>query len=206
MEQIVVQAAERTERKKGPIGRLRRSGRIPAVIYGQQQHRTISVDAHEFINTFKHINESTIITLQTESGGVDVLVKSYDEDLMSGTIQHIDFYEIARGKLLKTHIPIHLEGKSKGVREGGILEVQLHELEIECLPKDIPADVKIDIAGLELGHSVHVSDIVVPTGVKVLSGIDQVVATVAAPRAQEEPEDEVVEEAAITEEPEDSEE
>ncbi len=206
MEQIVVQAAERTERKKGPIGRLRRSGRIPAVIYGQKLHRTISVDAHEFINTFKHINESTIITLQMESAGVDVLVKSYDEDLMSGTIQHIDFYEIARGKLLKTHIPIHLEGKSKGVREGGILEVQLHELEIECLPKDIPADVKIDIAGLELGHSVHVSDIVVPTGVKVLNGIDQVVATVAAPRAQEEAETEVDEEAAVTEQAENSDE
>ena len=192
MEQIVVNAATRTEKRKGPVGRMRRTGRIPAVIYGQERHLVVSVDAHEFTNTFKTINESTIITLQTDDGPVDVLVKTYDEDLMTGKIQHIDFYEIAVGKVLRTHIPIHLEGNSKGVREGGILDVLLHELEIECLPKDIPSDAKIEISGLEIGQSVHVSDIVLPEAVKVLVAPEQVVALVAAPReeVEETPEEE----------------
>ncbi len=200
MEHKTVKAETRTERKKGPTGRLRRSGRIPAVVYGQDQNLTISVDAHDFTNTFKHISESTIITLQTPGGDVDVLVKDWDEDLLSGTIRHVDFYEVATGKLLRTNIQVHVHGNPKGVREGGILDVSLHDIEVECLPKDIPEEFSIDVSELDIGDSVHVSDIVQPEGVRILTHLDQVIASVVHARVEvlepEEEEEEIGEEGA----------
>lgn len=184
MEQKVVKAASRTERKKGPIGRLRRSGRIPAVVYGQDNNLAISVDAHDFTNVFKHITESTIITLQTEQGALDVLVKEYDEDLLTGQLRHVDFYEVASGKLLRTNIQVHVTGNSKGVREGGILDISLHELEVECFPKDIPQEFLVDISGLDVGDGIHVSDIAVPEGVRILNSPEQVVVSVVHARVE----------------------
>ncbi|TVQ36891.1 MAG: 50S ribosomal protein L25 [Spirochaetaceae bacterium] len=184
MEYKTVKAEARTERKKGPTGRLRRTGRIPAVVYGQDQNLTISVDAHEFGNTFKQISESTIITLETPGGNVDVLVKECDEDLLTGTIRHIDFYEVATGKLLRTHIQVHCKGQAKGVREGGILDISLHELEVECLPRDIPEEFAVEITELETGHAIHVSDIQAPEGVRILNQPEQVVVSVVHARVE----------------------
>lgn len=184
MEQKVVKAANRTERKKGPIGRLRKSGRIPAVVYGQDTNLTLSVDAHDFTNVFRHITESTIITLQTDQGDLDVLIKEYDEDLLTGKLRHVDFYEVASGKLLRTHIQVHVTGNSKGVREGGILDVSLHELEVECLPRDIPEEFSVDITALDIGDAVHVSDIPVPEGVRILNSPEQVVVSVVHARVE----------------------
>ena len=211
MEQKLVKAENRTERKKGPVGRLRRSGRIPGVVYGQEHTLTVSVDAHDFANMFKHISESTIIKLQTDAGELEVLVKDYDEDLMTGQIKHVDFYEVASGKLLRTHIQIHLTGNAKGVREGGILDTSLHELEVECLPKDIPSEFSVDITRLDVGDSVHVSDIEQPEGVRILTGTDQVVVSVVHAReevveAEEEEVGEEGEEAAAEEAAEENEE
>ncbi len=203
MEQKLVKAANRTERKKGPVGRLRRDGRIPAVVYGQENNLTISVDAHDFTNVFKHITESTIITLQTEQGDLDVLVKEYDEDLLTGKLRHVDFYEVASGKLLRTHVQVHVTGNSKGVREGGILDISLHELEIECLPKDIPQEFSVDITALGVGDAVHVSDIEAPEGVRILNTPEQVVVSVVHARvevAAEEEEEADEEEKAASEE------
>lgn len=194
MEQRVLEAQPRESRKKGPAGRLRRAGRIPAVIYGHTEPKAVSVDAKEFYNLFRHISESTIITIKTDGEDVEVLIKDYDEDLRHNKINHIDFYAIQAGVALRTHLSIHLEGSAKGVREGGVLEQQLHDIEIECLPKDIPEHaLTVDVSNLEVGDSVHVSDISVPPGVTFLTGSDHVVALVAATR------EEVVEEEAVEE-------
>lgn len=193
MEQRVLEVQAREERKKGPVGRLRRSGRIPAVIYGHTEPKAVSVDAKEFYNLFRHISESTIITLKTGGEDVEVLIKDYEEDLRHNKIDHIDFYAIQAGVALRTHIEIHLEGSAKGAREGGVLQQQLHDIEIECLPKDIPEHAfSIDVTHLEIGDSIHVSDIPEPPGVTFLTGTDNVVALVAATR--EEVEEEEVEE------------
>lgn len=194
MEERVLEAQPRESRKKGPAGRLRRAGRIPAVIYGHTEPKAVSVDAKEFYGLFRHISESTIITLKADGEDVEVLIKDYDEDLRTNTINHVDFYAIQAGALLRTHIGIHLEGSPKGVREGGVLEQQLHDVEIECFPKDIPEHaLSVDVTGLEIGDSIHVSDIPEPPGVTFLTGGDHVVALVNATR------EEVVEEEAAEE-------
>ncbi len=202
MQERVLEAQPRSSRKKGPARRMRRAGRIPAVIYGHSEPTAISVDAREFHNLFRHITESTIITLKADGEDVEVLIKDYDEDLRTNQIKHIDFYAIEAGTLLRTHLGIHLTGSPKGVREGGVLEQQLHDLEIECLPKDIPESITIDVTDLEIGDSVHVSDIPKSEGVTFLTGEEYVVALVAATReeVEEEPEEELEGEEAMAEE------
>ena len=177
----------RHERKKGAARRLRRNGRIPAVVYGHENSTPISIDAVEFTRKFKHISESTIITLDAGEQTFDVLIKDYQMDVIKNRVLHLDFFEITAGKALTTHIPVHIHGSPVGEREGGILEHPLYEVEIECLPKDIPEDLQVDVSNLAIGDSVHVADLVAPEGVKILTSEDQIVALVSAPQAEEEP-------------------
>jgi large subunit ribosomal protein L25 len=135
-----------------------------------------------FILKFHTISENNIITLKIGEKSYDVLVKDYQSNLLKGTIEHLDFYAIQSDKTVRTRIPIHFTGSSKGVREGGILEVQLHELEVECLPKDLQSEILVDITNLDIGHALHVKDIQLPPGIKVLIPADQVVASVVHAR------------------------
>ena len=159
MDNKTLSAEIRKELKKSGAKKTRKSGRIPAVIYGHNDPINISVDEKEFTKKFEKISENTIITVNVAKDSYSVLVKSFQDDILTQKIQHIDFFEIEKGKTLKTNIPIHIEGSSIGVREGGILEVRLHELEVECLPKDIPESVTVDITELEAGDAIHVADI-----------------------------------------------
>ena len=98
-------------------------------------------------------------------GGVhEVLVKDYQRDNLSGQILHVDFYEFERGKALRTRVPIRLTGNPVGVKEGGILESQLRELDLECLPKDLPEEIVLDISELGLDKALHVRDLMLPPG------------------------------------------
>ncbi len=177
----------RHERKKGAARRLRRNGRIPAVVYGHEEAVPISIDAVEFTRKFKHISESTIITLDAGEKKFDVLIKDYQIDVLKNRVLHLDFYEITAGQALTTHIPVHVEGSPAGEREGGIFEHPLYEVEIECIPKDLPEDIKVDVSNLQIGDSIHVGDLTPPEGVKILTSEDQIVALVSAPQAEEEP-------------------
>jgi len=171
---------------KSVAGRLRRDGKIPAVIYGHTTPTAITVDAREFRNAFKRITENTIVELHMPGGVREVLVKDYQRDNLTGQILHVDFYEFEKGKALRTRVPIRLTGNPVGVKEGGILESQLRELDVECLPKDLPEEIVLDISELALDRSMHVRDLILPSGVKVLSTADQVVCLVAHRKAEEE--------------------
>ena len=126
----------------------------------------------------------------------DVLMKSYQVDAVSDRIIHVDFYQFDAGKIVRTHVPIHLQGSPVGVREGGLLETLLHELEIECLPADLPEVVTIDISDLEIGQSRRAGDIAVSEAVRVMNASDQIVCLVAHRAAAVEIEEVEAEEAA----------
>ena len=177
--------APRTDFGKGGAKRIRKEGKIPAVIYGHNAPVSISIDAREFSKKFHTVSENTIITLQSGKDSYDVLVKEYQDDILTSDILHIDFFEIERGKVLKTHVPVHTSGNAVGTKMGGILEIAIHDLEIECLPKDLPHEIVIDISGLELNASVHVADIKVPEGVKVLTPEDTTVLHISVPKKEE---------------------
>ncbi len=184
MEQKTLQAETRTELKSAASRRLRRAGKIPGIIYGSQDPVSIMLDAHEFRKQFQVISESQIIRLTVDGKDHDVLIKDYQEDIITGALKHIDFYEIEKGKMLRTNVALHIEGSAIGAREGGILEHQLHSIEVECLPKDIPDGFSVNVEELDVGHSIHVSGIAIPKGVKILNNLDQVVVIVAAARAE----------------------
>jgi large subunit ribosomal protein L25 len=195
MDYKTLKAEKRTEFKKSAAKRLRAAGKIPAVMYGHNDPLTISVDEKEFVKKFSEITENTIITIKIGKNDYSVLVKSFQDDILTQKIKHIDFFEIEQGKTLHTHIPVHVTGSAKGVREGGVLEQRLHELEVECLPQDIPEIITVDVTELEAGEAIHVADIPAPEGVKILNLLEQTVVSVALIREEvEETEEEENEE------------
>ena len=159
--------------------RLLRSGRIPAVVYGKGEPLHVTVDARTFNYNKKGYGESTLITLDVKGEKThEVFVKTYQEDLLRNVVHHVDFYEITRGQAVRTHVRIELTGTPAGVREGGVLDQVIHEIEIECLPKDLPEVFTLDVSALAMNESLKVSDIKVPEGIKVHADLDATVATV----------------------------
>ena len=159
--------------------RLLRSGRIPAVVYGKGEPLHISVDARTFNYNRKGYGESTLITLDVKGEkSHEVFVKTYQEDLLRNVIHHIDFYEITRGQAVRTHVRIELEGTPAGVREGGVLDQVIHEVEIECLPKDLPEVLKLDVSSLAMNESLKLADVKHAEGIKIHGDLEATVATV----------------------------
>lgn len=186
MEAKKLNVADRTQMRKGGSSRLRREGKIPAVIYGAIEPMNITVDAREFKSNFKRITENTIIELTLPSGVHEVLVKDYQRDNITGQILHIDFYEFKKGVALRTRVPVRLTGNPVGVREGGVLETLLHQIEVECLPKALPEEILGDIVELKIGDALHIKQLPIPEGVKVINNPEQVVCLVTHRMAEEE--------------------
>jgi len=179
MEQRVLSANERTETGKGAATRLRRTGRLPAVMYDSTgKAEMIDIEEREFSKLFHSITESTLINIKV-SGKKDVIafVKDVQYDIIADKVKHIDFYEVEAGKMLRTKIQLKLTGSPEGVRLGGVMETGTIEVEVECMPKDLPERILVDVSGLQLNHSIHVKDLKVAAGVKILSDPHKTVAT-----------------------------
>ena len=179
----------RTETRKGAARRLRRQGRVPAVMYGHRDPLLLSIDAREFSRKFQQISESTIIHLSAGGETYDVLVKDFQIDHIIERLEHIDFFEIERGRILRARVLLHYVGNPIGVREGGLQEMLVHEVDVESLPRDLPERIDVDIENLAVGHSLHVSDLLIPDGVRVLTSQDQVIVLIAHKVEEVEPED-----------------
>lgn len=186
MNQVVLKARNRTETGSAVSRRLRKSGRVPGVIYGREgKSQSIDLDALEFSNGIKTISETTIVKVDIEGKTHDAFVKKTQRDITNGNILHVDFYEVEAGVLLRAKVSIHVKGNPVGVRDGGILEVPIHEIEIECLPKDLPERLIVDVSPLKANHSIHVRDLNLNEGVRLITGGDQVIAVVKFARAAE---------------------
>jgi large subunit ribosomal protein L25 len=181
----MLQAKNRQKTGSAESRRIRRGGRIPAVIYGRSgKALSVDLDSVEFIQGVKGISESTIVTVQVDGTSHDAFVKATQRNIINGKILHIDFYEVESGVALRAKVSLQLHGNPIGVREGGILENPLHEIEIECLPKDLPERIEIDISGLKVNQSMHVRDIPLAEGIRLLSNPEQVVALVKFAKAE----------------------
>lgn len=178
MSNVVFSAKTRTDFGSAKSARLRKQGRVPGVIYGKGATIAIDLDGRELSAHLRTISESTIVKIDVDGNMHDAFVKSTQRNIQDGNILHVDFYEIEMGKLLRARVSVHITGNPIGVREGGILETPLHDIEVECFPKDLPERVSIDISGLSVNQSVHVRDLTLGSGVKLISAEDQVVALV----------------------------
>ena len=185
MSKVTLQAKNRQSFGSAESRKIRRSGRIPAVIYGRSgKSVSIDLDSLEFVKGTKGISESTIVKVEVDGKSYDAFVKATQRNIIDGNILHIDFYEVESGVALRAKVSLVLNGNPIGVREGGMLETPLHEIEIECLPKDLPERLEIDISGLKANQSLHVRDIALGEGVKLLSNPDQVIALVKFAKAE----------------------
>ena len=160
--------------------RVLASGRIPAVIYGKGKMDPvhITLDAKDFQNKLRHFSESTLLTIKIGRKSHSVLMKDFQENVMLGKILHVDFFEVTKGEVLRTHVSIVLHGNPDGAKFGGVLEQVTHEIEVECLPKDLPEHIVVDVTKLGLNESIHVASLEVPEGVKILTNGDTTIASV----------------------------
>lgn len=172
--------------------RLLRTKRIPAVIYGKNEPVHIILDSREFTNKMRHFSETALLKISVGKKNYECLMKDYQENLMRGEIKHVDFFEVTRGQVLRTLVSIVLKGNPVGTKEGGVLDQVMHEVEIECFPKDLPAALEADVTSLKINQSLHLKDVVIPANVKVLDDLAKTVASVkgvkaeaAAPAAEE---------------------
>ncbi|MDR2158438.1 MAG: 50S ribosomal protein L25 [Treponema sp.] len=185
MSQVVLKAKNRQGKGSAEARRIRREGRIPAVLCGRSGNSLpIDLDGLEFVNGVKNISESTIVKVEVDGKSYDAFVKDTQRNITDGKIIHVDFYEVESGVALRARVSIHLKGNPAGVREGGVLESPLHEIEVECLPKDLPERIEVDVSELRANQSLHVRDIQLGEGVRLISAADQVVALVKFAREE----------------------
>lgn len=199
-------ASSRTQTGKGAARKLRADGRIPAIVYGPgAETRQLSVNANEVARLFSRISvENTLIELNVDEGDpVRVLVREVQSHVYRPEILHIDFYEVRRGEKITLETPIQILGTPAGVVEGGVLNHNLTSLEIRCEPAQIPDSIDVDVAGLEIGDSIHVGDLELPEGVEAVTDAEQPICSVVAPTIEPiEPDAEVDEEIDAVIEPE----
>jgi large subunit ribosomal protein L25 len=188
MPDIVVAAQNRQETGKNVNRRLRVKGLIPGVLYGSAKKAVpVSVSPKEIGAILRSkTGENTLFDLDLDGSRRKVILKEFQFEPIKGSLLHADFYEVALDKELQVNVHVELVGTPVGVKvQGGIVDWVTRELEVECLPADIPEKITVDISALEIGKHVRVAEIKAPDKVKILTEPDIVIAHVVAPRAEE---------------------
>lgn len=189
MQRVAIEAVARESGKHGKLSALRRAGFIPAVVYGHGMvPMSLAVSVRAFERIRRTTGESAIVDLQFEGGkSMTTVVHEYQINPIRDTYTHVDFLSISLDETLTSKIPIRPIGTAIGLKEGGVLEHSLYELEIEALPLDIPDFLEVDVSELGLKHSIHVADLKLGDKVKVLTNGTATVFSVVAPAVEEAP-------------------
>lgn len=201
MGEVSIDVELREGRGKESNRRLRAAGRIPAVVYGHGNDPVaLALDPLQLERKIRssHAGLNTLFDLTGEGAvsGRTVLVKELQRDPVRGGLLHADFYEISANELIQVFVPIHLTGEPAGVVMGGVVEHMVRELEMSCLPRAIPDEIIADVSALEIGDTLHVSDLPLPEGVELVTDASVSVVSVILPKTVEEAAPETPEEGA----------
>ena len=193
----------RSESGKGVARKLRRSGRVPGVIYGGGESPIlVSMAAREALNLFQSISvENTILQLSVDDREAErALVREVQVHPCRTELLHVDFLRVQRGVAIDVHVPVHLTGVPEGVKLGGVLEQVLHDIVVKCIPSKIPPSIELDVTELGAGEVVRAGDLEMPEDVVIVSDLDLTVCAVVAARIEEEEEEEEEEVAEVDDE------
>ncbi|MEJ6950622.1 50S ribosomal protein L25 [Natronospora cellulosivora (SeqCode)] len=211
MERYSLKAEAREGTGKGVARKLREKGLVPGVIYGKKREaQSLILDPSDLKNK---MGGNAIFDLAITGGDGDstetAMIKEVQKDVISGQLKHIDFQHISMDEKITVSVLVNLIGDAPGVDEGGVLQQLLREIDIECLPLDIPEEIEVDISNLDIGNSISVSEVEVGDEIDIVTPADEVIVTLAFPAEEEEEEeleDEFMEPEVIGEETADDEE
>jgi large subunit ribosomal protein L25 len=190
MATATLSATPRTETGKGVARKLRAQHSVPGVLYGHHREpQPLVLDARELDRLVEHYaTETTVVELGLDGQSVRTLIREVQRHPVKRNVLHVDFQALVAGEKVTVDIPIVLLGTPAGAKLGGVLDQTMRELTVEVDPSNIPNHIDIDVSGLELAQSIHVSDVTLPEGVTVLDDPDTTICVVAPPRvAEEEP-------------------
>jgi large subunit ribosomal protein L25 len=167
---------------------LRKSGSIPAVIYGPKQKAiSIKLNTIAFAKAYKAAGESTVVNLSIDGENYEVLIQDIVKEAIRGDILHADFYAIEKGKKVSVNVPIEFVGESPAEKAGCVVVKVLHEVEVEAMPKDLPHEIEVSIETLvDTDSQINAGDLKMPTGVTLLTNPEEVIVLIQAQREEEE--------------------
>lgn len=208
MELVALQVKKRDAFRKGPMRRMRAQGQVPGIVYGHGLDSVpVAIETREIEGIIRHhIGRNYIINLTVGDDKSSeerwTIVRELQRDPITSEILHVDLYELKRGEEISITVPIHVHGTAPGVREGGVLDQVIREVDVRCLPKDIPEYIDVDISELQIGDAIYLSDLKIDNFVIDSEDMEQVVIHVvsahkaleAIPEPGEEGEEEEMEE------------
>lgn len=191
METVEIQVEPREAGSKGKAKQLHRQGKLPGVFYGPKAKSVpLEVDRSQFLSRVADVEGSHLIRIKSSSPLLAdrvALVKEMQFHPVTGEIVHADFYEVDLTEKVRVKVPLHFVGKATGVVRGGILQPVVREVEVECLPMDIPEYFNVEVTTLDIGDSLHTRDLPIPAGVTIVSEASLTLVTVVPPTVEEAP-------------------
>lgn len=175
---------------KGAARQLRRSGKVPGVLYGQGECLLLTIEPEPLTKILKTQAGSTALITLTVNGAKakpkrTALLRDFQVDPVEGNVLHADLFEISMDKPIRVKVPLHvIGGMPEGVKEGGILHHNMRELHIECLPSVLPDFIEVDASALKIGQGIHLKEITKKDGLRYMDDPDQMVVSVAAPMSE----------------------
>jgi large subunit ribosomal protein L25 len=188
--QVKLKAEQRSETGRSAARKLKAMGRIPGVVYGgKDKPQPLQVSARDVNAMLSHASgENILVELEMAGGNKTALIQEIQHAPIGGTVLHIDFHAISMDETIHADVPLEATGMANGVKNfGGLLEQSLRSLSIECLPRDLPDRVTVDVSELNIGDAIHVRDIKLPQGVKAKAQPDLTAFSVVAPAVEEAP-------------------
>ena len=191
METIEIQIEPREAGAKGKAKQLRREGKLPGIFYGPKAESVpLELDRKDFLSRVAGLEGSHLIRIKSSSPLLAervALVKEMQFHPVTGEVVHADLYEVDLSARIRVKVPLHFVGKAEGVVRGGILQPVVREIEVECLPMDIPEYFDVEVSSLDIGHSLHVKDLSIPEGVTAVYESNLTLVTVVPPTVEEAP-------------------
>jgi large subunit ribosomal protein L25 len=188
----ILEISAETRQRSGtaPMGRLRKEGLVPAVVYGRNHDNTnVKINAKAFFNLIKdQESDNLLVNLQIDGDKNQLaLIQDIQHDHLKGGILHVDFHAVDMDETINASVPLHFVGEAEGVKAGGQMDIMLHNIPVVCTPKTLPDRIDVDLTPIGVGSSIHVGDLKLPEGVKTKFNSSVIILSISTPRVVETP-------------------